>query len=466
MREGEHKTATMMGTTIEGSPDERMPSGAPRSPIWDAFEPENNQTGSGKVRKDGRCKSCGELAFGAPRQLVRHIQRCKKVTAARRLFLLDKQKEYDEGKSASAEAKRAAAANKGASTTSSRLQFGKAAAGAGAAGTVDVIKQLGSEGLFLVVCVDDRYTMLKKYLLKAVVDVNIKLSAVESPYFLQFCQGLDPDFDLPSRKHLSTTVLDRVYNDYKESINEFIQSSEWISIAMDGWTNVRQDHLVNFMVMGDDHRTELLDIEDTRGVSQVAERVAAMVAKHIDEVGVNKVNAVTSDSAPNYVLAKEILQDMYPTVIFLACQSHLCNLLFHDILKGDRATRKTVRAAGAIVKCFRHSGAALAELRAKCGAPSFQFPQATVTRWNSYHESFRQLLLKRRYLEELAGTYDPVNVNTKSERTSVFKSESVRRDITNKEFWQRLEVMVFILEPYSTAANAQRSRTQSLCGRS
>jgi hypothetical protein len=48
-------------------------------------------------------------------------------------------------------------------------------------------------------------------------------------------QKLRPCFKLPSRKALSTTLLDRVYNDTKKEVNDLINSADYICLISDGW---------------------------------------------------------------------------------------------------------------------------------------------------------------------------------------------------------------------------------------
>ena len=76
---------------------------------------------------------------------------------------------------------------------------------------------------------------------------------------------------MPSRRQLSGKVLDKAYEKCQRKTRKFIRDSKWISISMDGWKNVRQDHVINFMATGDDYHTELLGIEDVKDSPQTAE---------------------------------------------------------------------------------------------------------------------------------------------------------------------------------------------------
>ena len=122
----------------------------------------------------------------------------------------------------------------------------------------------------------DEEEIIKELLVELIIDTNAPWGLVESSKFKQLCERLNPDFRVPSRRQLMGRVLDNVYDKCRRDIWRFIKKSRWISISMDGWKNVRQDHVVNFIAVGDNLRTELLGVENVRDDSQTAEYVVQM----------------------------------------------------------------------------------------------------------------------------------------------------------------------------------------------
>jgi len=48
-------------------------------------------------------------------------------------------------------------------------------------------------------------------------------------------QKLRPSFKLPSQKVLSTTLLDKVYDNTKNEVNSLIDSANYVCLISDGW---------------------------------------------------------------------------------------------------------------------------------------------------------------------------------------------------------------------------------------
>ncbi|CAG8794776.1 4960_t:CDS:1, partial [Dentiscutata erythropus] len=86
-------------------------------------------------------------------------------------------------------------------------------------------------------------------LLEEMIEGGAPLSLVEAQKFKEFIYSINNLYHISSRKQLSTNILDEVHMKVQTSINQFICKSTWITIATDSWTNICQDHLVNFMAI-------------------------------------------------------------------------------------------------------------------------------------------------------------------------------------------------------------------------
>ncbi len=172
----------------------------------------------------------------------------------------------------------------------------------------------------------------------------------------------------------------------------------------------------------------------------------------------SKVNAIIRDSAPNYVCAKKLLRKKYPTIVFMPCQSHECNLLVLDMIR-DSFIKGVVDNAITVASYFRKAGRALQHLRMLCGAPGFRFKIPTDTRWCSYYDTLKQLLDVQEHLEHMVDDFyllETYNVH-------IITNENVRKIICDKAgFWTPLADVATILEVYSIAPIVLEGRHATL----
>ncbi|CAG8739856.1 2040_t:CDS:2, partial [Dentiscutata erythropus] len=94
-----------------------------------------------------------------------------------------------------------------------------------------------------------------KLLLEGIIEGGTPFSFVDSKKFKQFVYSINTNYHVPARRQLSKNVLNDVYKKVQMSIQQFICKSNWISIATDGWTNLHQDHIINFMAIGKNRRS-------------------------------------------------------------------------------------------------------------------------------------------------------------------------------------------------------------------
>ncbi|CAG8797423.1 12403_t:CDS:2, partial [Cetraspora pellucida] len=156
-----------------------------------------------------------------------------------------------------------------------------------------------------------------KLLLESIIEGGAPLSFVDSTKFREFVHLINIHYHVPTRKQLSNDILNDVYKKVQVSIQKFISKFEWISITTDGWTNIHQDHIINYMVIGKNRQTELVKIKDTFGESQTS----TVIFKDLDDIliriGLEKINAIITDGAANHIRMKVILTQKYSNILAL-----------------------------------------------------------------------------------------------------------------------------------------------------
>ena len=100
-----------------------------------------------------------------------------------------------------------------------------------------------------------------------------------------------------------------------------------VSIVSDGWTHVRNQHLIN--VLGVSSSAAIfITCHDSSSISASAQNIADLLLKSIKDVGPSNVVQVITDNA-----ARKIIEHTYPHIFWSGCLVHTLNLLMHDIVK-------------------------------------------------------------------------------------------------------------------------------------
>ncbi|KAF0450252.1 hypothetical protein F8M41_002221 [Gigaspora margarita] len=95
---------------------------------------------------------------------------------------------------------------------------------------------------------------------------NCSIATIKTNHF--FSPPLPVDINESNNLLLEAIIEGGASFFFQKSIYQFICKSNWISIATDGWTNIRQDNIINFMAIGKSRQIELVRIKDTFGESQ------------------------------------------------------------------------------------------------------------------------------------------------------------------------------------------------------
>ncbi|CAG4984385.1 unnamed protein product [Parnassius apollo] len=84
---------------------------------------------------------------------------------------------------------------------------------------------------------------LHTLLAKAVYVTGTPLSMVEHPLWINFFEKLQPQYKLPSRKTISTTILEKTYNSMHRELKEDLMTQKCLHLLLDGWSNYRNEEV-------------------------------------------------------------------------------------------------------------------------------------------------------------------------------------------------------------------------------
>lgn len=169
-------------------------------------------------------------------------------------------------------------------------------------------------------------------LARCVYEEGFPLSIVDKPAFKRFLRAVRPAYNPPARRQLSEQLLEEAYQRKKQEVDAALTKAPMISIVSDGWTNVRNESIINYLASVNG---EVFFYKSSCSGSNrhTAEFIANGLKDVITSLGPDKVISVTTDNAANMVSAWKLLRQDNHRLITLGCCSHRLNLLGNDIVK-------------------------------------------------------------------------------------------------------------------------------------
>jgi hypothetical protein len=143
---------------------------------------------------------------------------------------------------------------------------------------------------------------------------------------------------LPNRKQLATTLLDVCHKDLLSKVTKYMTGSTACLIT-DGWSNVMNDPIVNYMTVSPDCSLFFESVatgEVGHSHTFIANDIARVILKneHIQFAG-----AVTDNTAANKK-AWLLLEERFPGCYFHGCCSHGIHLLVKDIFAATKTEKQ------------------------------------------------------------------------------------------------------------------------------
>lgn len=77
---------------------------------------------------------------------------------------------------------------------------------------------------------------------------GVPLSILEHPLWIEAFRVLRPSYRPPSRKVLSTTLLNKEFQNVKHQVDENIRMANNLHLCLDGWSNIRNEGIINFVI--------------------------------------------------------------------------------------------------------------------------------------------------------------------------------------------------------------------------
>jgi hypothetical protein len=166
---------------------------------------------------------------------------------------------------------------------------------------------------------------------------KISLNVVNSRSWMIMLESIGqygPGYRGPSYHDARVPWLDRAVNRTSELRTKH-EEAWWeygCNLMLDGWTDTRHCHLINFLA-NSPAGTFFLGYVDTSSEVANATILADLLEKQIDKIGKQHVVQVVTDNGANFKAARRILMDRIPHLFWTPCATHCLDLLLEDIGK-------------------------------------------------------------------------------------------------------------------------------------
>ncbi|KAI5634309.1 zinc finger BED domain-containing protein RICESLEEPER 2-like [Phthorimaea operculella] len=291
---------------------------------------------------------------------------------------------------------------------------------------------------------------LHSELAKAIFVSGTPLSIVEHPLWLSFFGQLQPLYNLPTRKTLSTTLLDKTYNEMQRELKSEILAQTYLHLQLDGWSNCRNEGIINVIISKPEPVfVKSIATEENR---HTGEYISEEILKIMSEYDANKFATLVGDNAANIQRAFRLVREQHQHVTSINCSAHTLHLLckyimrlpgLHNIkdiaLHVIKAIKKSQVLTSLLAKIVKDKGAG-ETLKLPCD-----------TRWGSYCKSFKSVQHSKSALQALAV----------HERASLLPAEE-KSALLDENFWTMIGQCILILEPITDAIFKLESNQQNI----
>ena len=147
-----------------------------------------------------------------------------------------------------------------------------------------------------------------------------------------------PSYVPPNRNALARTLLDEAHGRMQADIQTRDENCELsrkfgCAYSSDGWDSCDNLPLINSCyILANDGGVYVRSV-DTSGKTKTAEYCASLMIEDIYKIGCLKVVCVVTDTCAAQRKCWQIIEDEFPWITCLPCQTHCPSLLQNDICK-------------------------------------------------------------------------------------------------------------------------------------
>ncbi|GES96273.1 zinc finger BED domain-containing protein 1-like [Rhizophagus clarus] len=257
-----------------------------------------------------------------------------------------------------------------------------------------------------------------KLLIKWIVIDMLPFSLVDSIYFIEFIQKLNPKFKCPGCTTLKNEVMFE-FNSRRERIIDFVKNIPGrFSITTDIWSSIKNEAFIGVTIhfITNEWKLKHFTLEVLRITgSHTGNAIYEILNKLLEDFDLKqKVISVTTDNGSNMIVACRLLKNDFdaqtPALDFIhsRCICHILNLAVNAGLKYIENLIKKLRK---IVKSIRRTQLYLEELERLAIAANHTFKHPILdikTRWNSTFLMAERILTLKEDLSIIKSRHQPL----------------------------------------------------------
>ncbi|XP_030751374.1 zinc finger BED domain-containing protein 1-like [Sitophilus oryzae] len=226
---------------------------------------------------------------------------------------------------------------------------------------------------------------LDKALLQMIVIDYQPLSIVENKGFINYSNNLNPHYQLPSRKLLTSVWLENFYQEESRKVKTMLTDVANVAATTDIWTSDSNKAYISVtihFIYNDQMFSRNIATKELEDVHHTGENIARALNSIFQEWNINnKIVTVVSDNGANI---KNAIRQM--NVHHHPCIAHTLNLTVNESLDNIPLLNTVIKKCRSLVGHFKHSVAAsqiLKEMQIQMNLPILKVKQDVRTRWNS-----------------------------------------------------------------------------------
>ncbi|KAG5540988.1 hypothetical protein RHGRI_021021 [Rhododendron griersonianum] len=279
---------------------------------------------------------------------------------------------------------------------------------------------------------------------------GVPFNIVRSPSWADLVHAINTapkGYKSPNYEKVRTSLLDKEQIKVQLALTPSMQdwSTHGVSIISDGWSNLRNEALVNVMAVSSS-RAIFISAYEVSAVEKNAANIAELLFKAIDYIGPSNVVQFVTDNAANCKATGGIIQRKHPHVFWSGCLAHTLNLLMKDIAKSkDLALSfidETYKKGQAVVKYIKNHSSSQALFKS---FSQLQLLKAKKTRFGHHYIVMHRIEKVRSALVSMVLSSQWGNLRRSSSAPE--EHDNVRDTIMNDDFWRKAKRILRITKP-------------------
>ncbi|XP_042490785.1 uncharacterized protein LOC122070656 [Macadamia integrifolia] len=219
-----------------------------------------------------------------------------------------------------------------------------------------------------------------------------------------------------------------------------------VSVVSDGWTNLKNQPLMNFIAVSDG-KAVFINVIDCSGDEKSSEFIANLLLEAIESVGTQKVFQVLTDNSSICRDAGKIIETRYPHIFWSGSMAHGLSLLMKDIVKSAKPNLAFVgenyERAKRIMRYINNHSSAMYIFRT---FPALDVIRVSKSRFGHHFVVLEGIARVKNALVNLVLSEEWEKLKRGGSKSNL-EHEEVKRTILDDDFWKMVTTILAFIKP-------------------